>query len=121
MAVATAELVERIWAKDASVWTGEDEDRWLGWLDVPGRMRSWALDLEAFARQVVEDGLTHVVVSGMGGSSLAPEVFKQTFDAGHIHVLDTTHPDAIRALEEWIDPDRTLAVVASKSGSTLET
>jgi glucose-6-phosphate isomerase len=121
MAVATAELVERIWAKDASVWTGADEDRWLGWLDVPGRMRERALEVEAFARQVVEDGLTHAVVAGMGGSSLAPQVFTRAFDAEHVRVLDTTHPDAIRALEDWLDPERTLAVVSSKSGTTLET
>jgi glucose-6-phosphate isomerase len=121
MAVATAELVERIWAKDASVWTGADEGRWLGWLDVPGRMRDRALEVEAFARGVVEDGLTHAVVAGMGGSSLAPQVFTRAFDAENLHVLDTTHPDAIRALDDWLDPERTLAVVSSKSGTTLET
>jgi glucose-6-phosphate isomerase len=122
MAVATAELVERIWARDASVWTGADEDRWLGWLDLPGRMRARALDLEAFARDAREQGLTHAVLAGMGGSSLAPEVFRRTFGAeDRLHVLDTTHPDAIRTLDRWIDPDRTLAVVSSKSGTTLET
>ncbi len=121
MAVRTAELVERIWARDAGVWTGGDEDRWLGWLDVPSRMRESVLELEAFARGVAEDGLTELVLAGMGGSSLAPEVVRRTFGAGALHVLDTTHPDAIRSLERRLDPERTLVVVSSKSGSTLET
>jgi glucose-6-phosphate isomerase len=121
VAVATAELVERIWARDAGVWTGADEDRWLGWLDVPGRMRDRVLDLEAFARDAAEDGLSTVVLAGMGGSSLAPEVFRRTFAAGGLNVLDTTHPDAIRALDAALDPDSTLVVVSSKSGTTLET
>jgi len=121
MAVATAELVERIWARDASVWTGADEDRWLGWLDVPSRMRERVPNLEAFARGAAEDGLTDIVLAGMGGSSLAPEVFALTFGAGNLHVLDTTHPDAIRSLDARLDPERTLVVVSSKSGTTLET
>ena len=121
MAVATAELVERIWARDASVWTGADEASWLGWLDVPSRMRERVADLESFARQAVEDGLTEFVLAGMGGSSLAPEVFRRTFGAANLHVLDTTHPDALRALDARLDHERTLVVVSSKSGTTLET
>lgn len=121
MAVRTAEVVERIWARDASLWTGADESRWLGWLDEPERMRERVLELEAFARGVREEGLTDVVLAGMGGSSLAPEVFRRMFGAEGFRVLDTTHPDAIRRLGEELDTDRTLVLVASKSGTTLET
>jgi glucose-6-phosphate isomerase len=121
MAVGTAELVERIWARDGSLWTGADEDRWLGWLDEPARMRERVGELEAFARDVREAGLEDVVLAGMGGSSLAPEVMRRTFGAEAFHVCDTTHPDALRTLERRLDRDRALVLVASKSGTTLET
>ena len=121
MAVGTAELVERIWARDASLWTGADEDRWLGWLDEPARQRGNVQELEAFAAEAREAGLTHTVLAGMGGSSLAPEVMRRTFGADAFTVCDTTHPDALRTLERGLDRERTLVLVASKSGSTLET
>jgi transaldolase/glucose-6-phosphate isomerase len=114
------ELVRRIWARDASLWTGRDEAKWLGWLDAPGRMRQLAPELEGFCEQVADD-FNEVVLLGMGGSSLAPEVIRQTFKSEAFHVLDTTHPAAIRALEERIDVQRTLFIAASKSGSTTET
>jgi hypothetical protein len=110
------EIVERIWARDASLWTGADEADWLGWLDEPGRMRDLVaeqeLDHTAFAA---------IVLLGMGGSSLAPEVFRRIFDAPTFHVLDTTHPAAITRLERKVPLTRTLFVAASKSGTTLET
>jgi hypothetical protein len=115
------DLVERIWAHDAGVWTGADEAHWLGWLEEPSLIRPRIHALEEFARRVAEDGLTDVVLAGMGGSSLAPEVFRLTFGAERFHVLDTTHPDAIRDLEGRLDLERTLFLVASKSGTTLET
>ncbi len=121
MAVETAAIVERIWSRDSGLWTGADEDRWLGWLAEPLRLASRVADLEAFARKAYEDGLTEVVLAGMGGSSLAPEVMRRTFSAESFHVLDTTHPDAIRALEASVDLEHTLFLVASKSGTTLET
>ena len=121
MQVGTSELVERIWNRDATLWTGVDENRWLGWLDEPLRMQERIEELEAFALSVYEDGLTDVVLAGMGGSSLAPEVLRQTFGAERFHVLDTTHPKAIRALEQRLDLGKTLFLVSSKSGSTLET
>ena len=121
MQVGTSELVERIWNRDATLWTGADENRWLGWLDEPLRMQERIEELEAFALSVYEDGLTDVVLAGMGGSSLAPEVLRQTFGAARFHVLDTTHPKAIRALEQRLDLGKTLFLVSSKSGSTLET
>ena len=84
-------------------------------------MRERVPELLEFAEGVWHDGLADVVVCGMGGSSLAPEVIRRTFGAEHLHVLDTTHPAAIRALEASLDLDRTLFVVSSKSGRTLET
>jgi glucose-6-phosphate isomerase len=121
VAVETASLVERIWSRDAGVWTGADEDRWLGWLDEPSRMRERVGELQEFAAGAREAGFGDVVLAGMGGSSLAPEVLRRTFDAEGFHVLDTTHPDAIRELEAKLDLGRTLFLVASKSGGTLET
>jgi glucose-6-phosphate isomerase len=113
-----AEIVERIWSRDAALWTGADEGKWLGWLDEPWRMREDVDLLLAFAESVDVDD---VVLLGMGGSSLAPEVIRLTFGRDRFHVLDTTHPQAIRDLEAKIDVARTLFVSASKSGSTLET
>jgi transaldolase / glucose-6-phosphate isomerase len=116
--VETAELVERIWERDPSVWTGQDEAQWLGWLDEPARMRERVHELMEFAAGVRVDD---VVLLGMGGSSLAPEVMRRLFSAERFHVLDTTHPTAIRRLEASLDIGRTLFIAASKSGTTLET
>jgi transaldolase/glucose-6-phosphate isomerase len=116
-----ADLVDRIWERDPTTWTGADEAKWLGWLDEPRRMRERVGELARFAEGVEADGLATVVLLGMGGSSLAPEVLRLTFGAGSFHVLDTTHPRAIRALADELDLERTLFVVSSKSGSTLET
>jgi hypothetical protein len=118
----TTDLVERIWARDPTVWTGADEAQWLGWLDEPQRMQEQLDDVLAFANDVVSAGaIDDIVVLGMGGSSLAPEVMRLMFAADRFHVLDSTHPKAIRALESKIDPERTLFLSASKSGTTLET
>jgi transaldolase/glucose-6-phosphate isomerase len=121
--VTTAtDLVERIWERDPTVWTGGDEARWLGWLDEPLRMQERLDEILAFANDVVSAGaIDDVVVLGMGGSSLAPEVLRRAFGAERVHVLDTTHPKAIRALEAQLDVERTLFLSASKSGTTLET
>ena len=116
----SAQLVRRIWARDAAVWTDSGEDQWLGWLDEPARMRPQAGELVEFAEAAVEE-FDDCVLLGMGGSSLAPEVLRRTFDSETLHVLDTTHPQAIRALEAQLDLERTLFLSASKSGSTLET
>jgi transaldolase/glucose-6-phosphate isomerase len=116
------DLVERIWDRDPTVWTGEDEAKWLGWLDEPLRMQEQLDSVLAFGNDVISAGaVDDYVVLGMGGSSLAPEVMRRAFDAEHFHVLDTTHPKAIRALESRIDVGRTLFISASKSGTTLET
>ena len=112
----SGELVERIWARDPSVWTGGDEAQWLGWLDEPRRMQERLDELAALPRDFDD-----IVLLGMGGSSLAPEVIRRVFEVERFHVLDTTHPSAIRRLEKQVDPARTLFTAASKSGTTLET
>jgi hypothetical protein len=114
------ELVARIWSRDPTVWTGKDEARWLGWLDEPARMREHAGRLGEAVAGLVQN-VESVVLLGMGGSSLAPEVLRQTFGATNFHVLDTTCPRAIRDVEAQVDLAKTLFVSASKSGSTLET
>jgi Phosphoglucose isomerase len=113
-------VVERIWGYDASLWTGSDEDRWLGWLDVVVRMQPHVSELSAFAETAIEQ-FDECVLLGMGGSSLAPEVLRRTFQVESFHVLDSTHPEAIRRLQGRLDLERTLFLVSSKSGSTLET
>jgi transaldolase / glucose-6-phosphate isomerase len=113
-------IVDRIWAYDASVWTGADEDRWLGWLDVATRVRPHVDELKAFA-ETVSSQFESCVLLGMGGSSLAPEVLRRAFGVDSLTVLDTTHPEAIRRLERELDLERTLFLVSSKSGSTIET
>jgi glucose-6-phosphate isomerase len=120
--VATEQLVERIWERDPTVWTGSGEEKWLGWLDEPRRMRERIGDLQRFADEVGSPGVIDTfVLLGMGGSSLAPIVLKQSFGAGSLHVLDTTHPAMIRHSAEMLDLDRTLFIASSKSGTTLET
>ena len=118
----------RIWEKDHTVWAADPipelTDR-LGWLWLPSGSREAAGAMEALSQEVKRDGFRHVVLLGMGGSSLAPEVFAGVFGnaPGHpeLLVLDTTHPDAVRGIEHTIDPLRTLFLVSSKSGTTLET
>jgi hypothetical protein len=118
--VTSPDVVERIWAHDASVWTESGEEQWLGWLDEPWRMHEDVDLLLQYADSIV-DRIDSIVLLGMGGSSLAPEVLKRTFRQETFHVLDTTHPQAVRDLEAKLDVARTLFLVASKSGSTLET
>jgi hypothetical protein len=113
-------LVERIWAYDASVWSGSDEDRWLGWLDVVTRVNPHVEELNVFAEAATEQ-FHDCILLGMGGSSLAPEVLRRTFNVESFHVLDTTHPAAIRRLEQSLDLERTIFIASSKSGSTIET
>lgn len=123
-----ARITSRIWKKDYTVWSKTPEpeltDR-LGWLELPETMGEQCDKLSAFADQAKADHLKDAVLLGMGGSSLAPEVFQQTFGnaAGYarLHVLDSTHPAAVKALESHIDLAHTLFIVSSKSGTTTET
>ncbi len=121
-------IARRVWAKDESLWGGpgvpEIGDR-LGWLTISDAMSERADELVDFARGCAADGLTDAVLLGMGGSSLAPEVLWRTFgapaDALALHVLDSTDPAAILDVQEALDLDRTLFVVSTKSGGTIET
>jgi glucose-6-phosphate isomerase len=117
---ARHELVERIWERDATVWTDSGEERWLGWLDEPKRMQERAGDICDFADEARSRFETFVLL-GMGGSSLAPEVLKRTFGVKNLHVLDTTHPAMLRHAAEFLDLTKTMFLVSSKSGTTLET
>ena len=114
----------RLWARDASLWTGSDEARWLGWLTAADDFAREIPNLQAFCSEIRAEGLRHLLLLGMGGSSLCPEVLAETFGqlAGgpKLHVLDSTVPAQVAAIEREIDLPRTLVVVASKSGSTLE-
>ena len=116
--------VARIWAGDATVWTGADEAKWLGWLPIVGEQLAQKDRFAAFAAEVKAAQFTHALLLGMGGSSLCPEVLRLSFGqvAGFpdLHVLDSTDPVQIRAIENKIDLARTLFIVSSKSGSTLE-
>ena len=117
-------LVRRLWARDATLWTGADEASWLGWLDIVEHQRARLAELEALGADARDAAFTHVVVLGMGGSSLCPDVLRRSFGriAGHpeLHVLDSTVPAQVRAVADAVDLARTLFVVASKSGGTLE-
>jgi glucose-6-phosphate isomerase len=121
-------VAERLWAKDGSLWaaSGKDPDEvaaWLGWLDLPDAMSERVTELEHLARGIREDGYTRAAVLGMGGSSLAPELFARVFgtdDGLELRILDSTHPDAVRGFRSWASAQRTLFCVSSKSGTTTE-
>jgi transaldolase/glucose-6-phosphate isomerase len=116
--------MKRLWDRDASLWTGTDESNWLGWLDIVEEQSAQQEQLQKFAKEVQTRGFEHILLLGMGGSSLCPEVLRMTF--GHIphfpvlHVLDSTDPAQVKAFEHQIDIAKTLFIVSSKSGSTLE-
>ncbi len=114
----------RLWARDASLWTGMDEGHWLGWLGITEDELARADRLRSVAEEVKAAGFSHALVLGMGGSSLCPEVVKKTFGtrAGFpdLHVLDSTDPAQITAFDRTVDLARTIFIVSSKSGSTLE-
>ncbi len=121
---AAGDRTGRLWAADPGLWTGQDEGRWLGWLTIPGEQLRDLDRLRRVQEWVRRDGFSHVLLLGMGGSSLCPEVLRAIF--GHVAgfpdlvVLDSTDPAQVRAVEARVDLARTLVVVSSKSGSTLE-
>jgi glucose-6-phosphate isomerase len=116
--------MQRLWQHDASLWTGDDEAKWLGWLDVVEEQIANPVELRNFAKEVWSAGFKDILLLGMGGSSLCPEVLRMTYGkiAGYpdLHVLDSTDPAQVKAFENKIDIGRTLFIVSSKSGSTLE-
>lgn len=121
------DVAKRLWRRDPTLWADEDTPEItnrLGWLDLPSSMQEEAESITAFANEM-KDAFEDVVVLGMGGSSLAPDVFSHVFDAAEgypdVTVLDSTHPEAVQALADTLPLEKTLFVVASKSGTTTET
>jgi transaldolase / glucose-6-phosphate isomerase len=116
--------VRRLWQHDPSLWTGSDEADWLGWLDIAAEQIAEIDHLREAAADSKSGGFTDILLLGMGGSSLCPEVLEKTFGRvpgfPQLHVLDSTDPAQIKAFESKIDLGKTLFVVSSKSGSTLE-
>jgi transaldolase/glucose-6-phosphate isomerase len=116
--------VARLWQKDASLWSNNDESNWLGWLSICEEQLANIEELKQLAAEVKTAKLKHVLLLGMGGSSLCPEVLRMTFGrvAGfpELYVLDSTDPVQIKAIEKKLDLKKTLCIVSSKSGSTLE-
>ncbi|MBI4728009.1 MAG: glucose-6-phosphate isomerase [Acidobacteria bacterium] len=125
--MAAEDVAGRIWRRDHTVWKPEPREisNRLGWLDAPEAMAEHAAGLRAFAERARADGFTRALLLGMGGSSLAPEVLRTAIGPApgtlKLSVLDTTHPAAVGAALSAVDPDRTLFLVASKSGETIET
>jgi len=116
--------VRRLWQQDASIWTDSDENKWLGWLNIAGEQQQTIRRFTNFAAEVRDAGFAHVLLLGMGGSSLCPEVISKSFGktAGfpELHVLDSTDPAQVKSFENKIDLANTLFIVSSKSGTTLE-
>jgi len=127
-AAVSENVAQRVWRRDVTLWGGpgvpEIEDR-LGWLTVSEPMLEHASDLHAFTDSVLADGFTDAVLLGMGGSSLGPEVIRRSFGdvpgGLRLHLLDSTHPDVVLGVRDSLDLERTLFIVSSKSGSTIET
>ena len=122
------QVAKRVWARDESLWGGpgvaEIGNR-LGWLTISEKMLEHAGDLHEFAESAKADGLEHAVLLGMGGSSLGPEVLRRSYGdvpgGMRLHVLDSTDPGALLATERAVELDKTLFIVSSKSGGTIET
>jgi len=120
----TNNKVARLWQKDPSLWTGTDEGKWLGWLTIVEEQLKELPNLKKLAAEIKKAKFRHAVLLGMGGSSLCVEVLRLTFGkfAGYpeLHVLDSTDPAQVKAVEKKLDLKKTLCIVSSKSGSTLE-
>ena len=116
--------VRRLWQRDAALWTNTDESQWLGWLDIVEQQNANVPAFQKFAREVKNENFTDILLLGMGGSSLCPEVLAKTYGQidgfPQLHVLDSTDPRQVKAFEDAVDLERTLFIVSSKSGSTLE-
>jgi glucose-6-phosphate isomerase len=121
------QVVDRIWRGDYTLWKPQPTEitNRLGWLDVAERMRPQLAEITAVAQAVRAEGYTHALLMGMGGSSLAPDTFRRTFGVAagalDLSVLDSTDPDAVLAVQQRLDPARTLFIVSTKSGGTVET
>ncbi len=120
----TTGKVRKLWARDPSLWTNSGEDKWLGWLDIVAEQERNVRRFTNFAAEVKDAKFSHVLLLGMGGSSLCPEVMRESFGKipgfPELHVLDSTDPARIKSIENSIDLAKTLFIVSSKSGTTLE-
>ena len=116
--------VARLWQKDSSLWSRADENNWLGWLTITEEQLALIEALKQIAWDVKKARFKHALLLGMGGSSLCPEVLRMTFGRikgfPELHVLDSTDPAQIKAIETKVDLKKTICIVSSKSGSTLE-
>jgi transaldolase / glucose-6-phosphate isomerase len=116
--------MQRLWSRDAALWTGNDESQWLGWLDITDEQLAQQDQLSRLAKEVQQRGFQDALLLGMGGSSLCPEVLRLTFGRinhfPNLHVLDSTDPAQVKSFEHQVDIAKTLFIVSSKSGSTLE-
>ncbi len=116
--------VARLWKMDPTLWTNADEAKWMGWLGVTSGIIAHLKPLLDLQEEIKREGFTHALLLGMGGSSLCPEVTAMTFgkQPGYpaLHILDSTDPAQVKAVESAIDLNKTIFIVASKSGSTLE-
>ncbi len=116
--------IRRLWQRDASLWTNSDETQWLDWMDIVEKQIAAKGDFQKFADEARKENFRDILLLGMGGSSLCPEVLEKTF--GHIHgsprlhVLDSDDPAQVKTFEDKVDLAKTLFIVSSKSGSTLE-
>jgi glucose-6-phosphate isomerase len=116
--------IDRLWARDASLWTNQDESKWLGWLDIVERQQKDLAKFSELARDIQSAGFQYALLLGMGGSSLCPEVLAETFGQQQgfprLSIVDSTDPAQVRAAEQSVDLKKTVIIVSSKSGSTLE-
>ena len=116
--------VARFWARDASLWTSADEDKWLGWLNIIDEQRKTIRRFTNFSAEIKDGGFRHILLLGMGGSSLCPEVLRKSFGRiegfPELNVLDSTDPQQIKVFENKLDVTKTIFFVSSKSGTTLE-
>src|SRR2546430_6585932 len=115
--------VSKLWARDPSLWTKHDEDKWLGWLDIVAEQQRNVRRFTNFAAEVKDAKFSHVLLLGMGGSSLCPEVLRKSFGRidgfPELHVLDSTDPAQIRATENRVDLAKTLFFVSSKDRKSV--
>src|SRR4029077_8280515 len=120
----TNNKVARLWGKDASLWSNTDESKWLGWLSITDEEIANMAALNSIAADVKKAKFKHALLLGMGGSSLCPEVLRLTYGKikgyPELHVLDSTDPAQIKAIQKKVDLKSTICIVSSKSGSTLE-
>lgn len=120
----SSEQIKRLWSRDPSIWTGSEEDKYLGWLDIPSEQLSDLFALQALQLEVTKNNFSDVVLLGMGGASLSSEVLRFSFGDvpgfPDFKVLDSTDPEQVASIEERINLKRTLFIVSSKSGTTIE-